>query len=112
MPHRTLPVARPSRWVPPSGRAMRTAAPPPAPPPGAPPGGGEKDSGRPPPAPPPAPKTAGNHKPAGPTTATRVERNPPAVNCGTADPLWHAADVGIACTATDGGSGLASPADA
>ncbi len=31
---------------------------------------------------------------------------PPAVTCGSPDGLWHAADVSIACTATDGGSGL------
>jgi len=37
---------------------------------------------------------------------------PPAVVCGTADGQWHGADVSIACTATDAGSGLANPADA
>jgi hypothetical protein len=40
------------------------------------------------------------------------DANPPTVDCGTADGLWHASDVGIACTASDGGSGLANPDDA
>ena len=38
--------------------------------------------------------------------------SPPVITCGTADGLWHATDVGIACTAVDEGSGLADPADA
>jgi beta-propeller repeat-containing protein len=37
---------------------------------------------------------------------------PPTVQCGTADGLWHASDVSIACTTSDAGSGLANPADA
>jgi hypothetical protein len=36
----------------------------------------------------------------------------PSISCGTADGLWHAANVSIACTASDVGSGLANPADA
>jgi len=40
------------------------------------------------------------------------DTTPPAVSCGAPDSLWHAADVGIACTATDSDSGLAVPADA
>ena len=32
--------------------------------------------------------------------------------CGTADAAWHNSDVTIACTASDGGSGLANAADA
>jgi hypothetical protein len=37
---------------------------------------------------------------------------PPVVTCGAADAAWHAANVSIACTAQDLGSGLADPADA
>ncbi len=37
---------------------------------------------------------------------------PPVITCGTADGIWHATDVSIACTAADEGSGLADPADA
>jgi hypothetical protein len=37
---------------------------------------------------------------------------PPSLDCGTADGLWHASDVSIACTASDGGSGLLNSADA
>jgi hypothetical protein len=40
-----------------------------------------------------------------------VDTTPPTVTCGTADGLWHATDVGIACTASDI-VGLANPADA
>jgi hypothetical protein len=36
----------------------------------------------------------------------------PNFNCGTADADWHATDVNIACTASDGGSGLANAGDA
>ena len=37
----------------------------------------------------------------------------PNFNCGSADAAWHAADVDIACTASDGdGSGLANAGDA
>ena len=39
-------------------------------------------------------------------------RNTQTVSCGAADGMWHAANVSIACTASDGGSGLATPADA
>ncbi|MEO8680596.1 MAG: FG-GAP-like repeat-containing protein [Vicinamibacterales bacterium] len=37
---------------------------------------------------------------------------PPIVTCGIADGLWHAADVGIACAASDSGLGLATATDA
>lgn len=48
-----------------------------------------------------------------PATATaRIDTVPPSVDCGTADAQWHPADVQVACTAGDAGSGLASPADA
>jgi hypothetical protein len=36
----------------------------------------------------------------------------PVVSCGSADGAWHAADVSIACTASDAVSGLANSADA
>ncbi len=37
---------------------------------------------------------------------------PPKITCGGADGLWHAVDVGIACSVTDSGSGLSNPSDA
>jgi hypothetical protein len=40
-----------------------------------------------------------------------VDATAPAVTCGAADGSWHATDVAIGCTATDSGSGLASPSD-
>jgi hypothetical protein len=40
------------------------------------------------------------------------DTTPPQISCGSPDSLWHAADVGIACTASDSGSGLANAADA
>jgi hypothetical protein len=36
----------------------------------------------------------------------------PTVACGSADGLWHASDMSIACTASDGTSGLANATDA
>jgi len=36
----------------------------------------------------------------------------PTVTCGSPDSLWHASDQSVSCTASDGGSGLANPADA
>ena len=36
----------------------------------------------------------------------------PAVSCGSADGVWHADDVSIACTASDSGAGLALAGDA
>src|SRR5439155_5923507 len=41
-----------------------------------------------------------------------VDNTPPQISCASPDALWHAADVSIACTASDGGSGLANAADA
>jgi len=38
--------------------------------------------------------------------------DPPVVSCAGADGAWHADNVAIACTATDGASGLANSADA
>ncbi|MDT7603227.1 MAG: hypothetical protein QOF61_1224, partial [Acidobacteriota bacterium] len=37
---------------------------------------------------------------------------PPQLSCAAPDGQWHAADVGLACTAADGASGLANAADA
>jgi hypothetical protein len=42
----------------------------------------------------------------------KVDKKAPSVSCGVADGAWHAADVSIACTAADGGSGLANAGDA
>ncbi len=55
---------------------------------------------------------ATNQTTVGPLGPNMVDRKPPAVSCGTADGIWHANDVSIPCTASDGGSGLAVPADA
>jgi len=41
-----------------------------------------------------------------------LDETPPTVNCASADGNWHASNVSLLCTATDGGSGLANPADA
>lgn len=54
----------------------------------------------------------GNSTTAGPITGNKVDKKAPAVACGTADGNWHASDVSIGCTATDGGSGLGNSADA
>jgi lysophospholipase L1-like esterase len=37
----------------------------------------------------------------------RIDRTPPGLVCGSADGDWHATDVSIACSASDGGSGFA-----
>ncbi len=51
--------------------------------------------------------------PAGPESVTiKRDATAPNFNCGTADADWHADDVNIACTASDGGSGLANAGDA
>jgi hypothetical protein len=49
----------------------------------------------------------GNSSTAGPVAGNKVDKKAPVVSCGSADGAWHAADVTISCTATDGGSGLA-----
>jgi hypothetical protein len=54
----------------------------------------------------------GNSSTAGPVSGNKVDRKAPQIACGTADGLWHANDVSIGCTATDGGSGLADNGDA
>ena len=40
------------------------------------------------------------------------DTTPPTVACSQPDGAWHADNVTVDCTATDGGAGLASPADA
>ncbi len=52
--------------------------------------------------------SAGNAGPSGNVTV-KVDSDGPTVQCGTADGLWHANDVSIACTASDAGVGLADP---
>jgi hypothetical protein len=46
------------------------------------------------------------------TVPLTTDTAPPTIACGSAGGVWHAANVSIACTAADGGSGLANPADA
>jgi hypothetical protein len=41
-----------------------------------------------------------------------VDADPPAIVCAQADGAWHDANVTLACTAVDTGSGLADPSDA
>ena len=41
-----------------------------------------------------------------------ADLDPPVVTCGAADGAWHGGNVTIACTASDGASGLGNPADA
>jgi hypothetical protein len=45
-------------------------------------------------------------------TSFKIDTTAPSVACGAADGLWHATNVAIGCTASDGGSGLASTGDA
>jgi hypothetical protein len=54
----------------------------------------------------------GNSTTAGPITGNQVDKKAPQFTCGATDGLWHASDVDIGCTATDGGSGLANAGDA
>ncbi|MGH3370100.1 MAG: hypothetical protein ACRDPR_08865, partial [Nocardioidaceae bacterium] len=55
---------------------------------------------------------AGNSSTAGPIAGNMIDRKAPSVSCGSADLAWHGDEVTVACTASDGGSGLASGADA
>jgi hypothetical protein len=55
---------------------------------------------------------AGRTVTAGPFTGLKVDKKDPTVKCGSADTAWHASNVSITCTASDGGSGLTDPADA
>ena len=54
----------------------------------------------------------GNCFTVGPFTGLKVDRKAPVVSCATADWAWHATDVALPCTSTEGGSGFAAPADA
>lgn len=54
----------------------------------------------------------GNCATAGPVAGNKVDRKAPTIDCGAADADWHATDVSIPCTATDGGAGLANASDA
>ncbi len=51
----------------------------------------------------------GNCSTAGPITGNKIDRKGPAVACGSASAAWLATNVSIACTASDAGSGLATP---
>jgi hypothetical protein len=55
---------------------------------------------------------AGNCSVAGPIAGNRIDRKPPITSCGSADDMWRASNVSIACTAIDGGSGLGIADDA
>jgi hypothetical protein len=55
---------------------------------------------------------AGNSANAGPIGGNMIDRKAPVVSCGSSDGVWHAANVSISCSASDGGSGLANAADA
>jgi alpha-tubulin suppressor-like RCC1 family protein len=46
------------------------------------------------------------------STTIKRDTRPPTVTCASPDTEWHAADVSIACSAADDGSGLADAADA
>jgi hypothetical protein len=54
----------------------------------------------------------GNSATAGPVAGNMIDRKDPAISCGNADGAWHADNVTIACTAGDGGSGLANASEA
>jgi hypothetical protein len=54
----------------------------------------------------------GNSSLAGPIGPFKIDRAAPVVSCGSADSAWHATNQSVACTATDGGSGLADSGDA
>jgi hypothetical protein len=41
-----------------------------------------------------------------------IDKKPPAVACQPPDNLWHANNISLPCTSSDGGSGLSNPADA
>lgn len=55
---------------------------------------------------------AGNTSQSPSTTTVKIDTTSPTSSCGSADTAWHASDVSLACTASDGGSGLASSGDA
>jgi DNA-binding beta-propeller fold protein YncE len=53
---------------------------------------------------------AGNCSTAGPIVGNKIDRRGPVVSCGAASAAWRATNASIACTASDSGSGLATPA--
>ncbi|HEV8421038.1 MAG TPA: hypothetical protein VGR13_06765, partial [Actinomycetota bacterium] len=55
---------------------------------------------------------AGNCATAGPISGNKVDKKAPAISCDAPDGAWHNSNVSLACTAVDGGSGLANPTDA
>ena len=54
----------------------------------------------------------GNCATAGPVAGNMIDKKAPAISCPSADGLWHGANVGLVCTATDGGSGVNGAANA
>jgi hypothetical protein len=54
---------------------------------------------------------AGHCVTAGPIDGIKVDEKEPSLDCGAAPTTWQATNVSIACTASDGGSGLADPAN-
>ncbi len=44
--------------------------------------------------------------------ASGTDTTPPSISCQQHDSAWHAANVSLTCTASDAGTGLASPGDA
>ena len=54
----------------------------------------------------------GNSATAGPIGGNKVDKKAPGVTCASADGIWHADDVSLGCTVSDGGSGLADATDA
>ena len=56
--------------------------------------------------------TKNNCATAGPITGNKVDKKASSVSCLGADDQWHSANLSVACTASDGGSGLALAGDA
>jgi len=53
----------------------------------------------------------GNKVTAGPITGNKIDKKAPSYSCGSADGQWHATNVDISCTASDGGSGVSPASD-
>jgi Chitobiase/beta-hexosaminidase C-terminal domain/Glucodextranase, domain B len=53
----------------------------------------------------------GNKATAGPISGNKVDRKAPTYSCDADDGSWHNDNVSIACTATDGGSGVTPSSD-
>jgi flagellar hook assembly protein FlgD len=53
----------------------------------------------------------GNSATAGPVAGNMVDKMAPSFSCPAADGNWHADNVSIACTASDGGSGISPASD-